>query len=86
MLLCMRTTLSIDDDVARILERLRRTRKQSFKTIVNEALRKGLSGDLKSVRRKKPYQTRSVSLGRCRLGTLDDISEVIAVAEGDSFK
>jgi predicted transcriptional regulator len=82
----MRTTLSIDDDVAKILERLRRTRKRSFKAIVNDALRKGLSGDLKSVRRKKLYQTRSVDLGHCRLGTLDDIAEVIAIAEGDAFK
>jgi hypothetical protein len=34
----------------------------------------------------KPYVSRSVALGRCQFAILDDISEVIAVAEGDSFK
>jgi hypothetical protein len=82
----MRTTLSIDDDVAKILERLRRTRKASLKEIINEALRKGLASSLKPMRRKKPYQTPSVNLGRCRFGTLDDIAEVLAVAEGEKFK
>jgi hypothetical protein len=86
MFICMRTTLSIDDDVAKILERLRHSRKESFKTIINDALRKGLASDLKPSRREKPYTTRSVDLGRCFLNALDDITEVLAVAEGESFK
>jgi hypothetical protein len=40
----------------------------------------------KPPRRGKPYVTRSVTLGRCQLANLDDISEVIAIAEGDTFK
>jgi hypothetical protein len=32
-----------------------------------------------------PYQTRTVSLGRCLVGDLDDIAEVLAVAEGENF-
>ncbi len=40
----------------------------------------------KPPRRGKAYETRSVSLGRCQFTNLDDISEVIAVAEGDTFK
>ncbi len=39
----MRTTLTLDDDVAAAIERLRRARDASLKDIVNEALRKGLS-------------------------------------------
>jgi hypothetical protein len=38
----MRTTLSIDDDLAAILLRVRQTRKMSLKAIINEALRNGL--------------------------------------------
>ena len=38
----MRTTLTIDDDVAAALERLRKTRKLTFKALVNDALRQGL--------------------------------------------
>jgi hypothetical protein len=40
----------------------------------------------KPPRRGKPYETRSVNLGRCQLTNLDDISEAIAVAEGDAFQ
>jgi hypothetical protein len=39
----MRTTLTLDDDVAVQLERLRRARDANLKDLVNEALRLGLS-------------------------------------------
>jgi len=41
-MMTMRTTLTLDDDVAAALERLRRTRNASLKDLVNEALRRGL--------------------------------------------
>jgi predicted flavoprotein YhiN len=82
----MRTTLTIDDDVAALLERIRKTRKQSFKALVNEALRQGLKEMATPPKRSKPYKTRAVSLGRCLVGNLDDISEVLAVAEGENFR
>jgi hypothetical protein len=37
----MRTTLTLDDDVAVALERLRRAGDASLKDIVNDALRRG---------------------------------------------
>lgn len=82
----MRTTLTIEDDVAKLLENVRRARNSSLKVIINQALRQGLRDMAKPPRRGKAYETRSVSLGRCKLANLDDISEVIAVAEGDTFK
>ncbi len=39
----MRTTLTLDDDVAAALERLRRSRRIGLKRLVNEALRRGLN-------------------------------------------
>ena len=39
---CMRTTLTLDDDVAAILERLRKCRDATLKNLVNEALRRVL--------------------------------------------
>ena len=42
MFRCMRTTLTIDDDVAVRLQRLRNERGDSLKAVVNEALRRGL--------------------------------------------
>ena len=82
----MRTTLSLEDDVAALLERIRKARGSSLKEIVNEALRQGLREMNTPSRRKKPYQTRSASLGRCLVGTIDDVSEVIAAAEGEDFR
>ena len=82
----MRTTLTIEDDVAKLLEKVRRARNTSLKVVINQALRQGLRDMTKPPRRRKPYETPSVNLGRCKLANLDDISEVIAVAEGDNFK
>jgi len=82
----MRTTLTIDDDVAAALERIRKNRKLSYKALVNEALRQGLKEITRPPRSIKPYQTKSVSLGRCLAGSLDDVSEALAIAEGEDFR
>jgi hypothetical protein len=82
----MRTTLSLDEDVAAMLERLRKTRNENFKDIVNEALRRGLRQMAARPRRREPFKTRAVSLGRCKLGGIDNISAVLATAEDESFK
>jgi hypothetical protein len=84
--LMMRTTLSLDDDVAATLERLRRSRRISLKRLVNEALRRGLDD---MGRRRKPREavrTRAVALGRVRIAGIDNIGEALAIAEGESFK
>lgn len=82
----MRTTLTIEDDVAAELERLRRSRDSSFKDVVNDALRRGLRELTAPPRRRERFQTQVVVLGRLRLASLDDISESIAIAEGEAFK
>lgn len=82
----MRTTLSLDDDVAALLARARQGRKASLKQVVNEALRQGLQQMTVPPRLRKRYRTQPVSLGRCLIGNLDDVSEALAVAEGDAFR
>jgi Ribbon-helix-helix protein, copG family len=82
----MRTTLTLDDDVAVALERLRRAGNASLKDLVNDALRRGLSDLTTRPKQREPFQTQSVSLGRLRLPSIDNISESLAVAEGESFK
>ena len=32
------------------------------------------------------YRTRSVSLGRCLIGSIDDTAEALAIAEGENFR
>lgn len=82
----MRTTLSLDDDVAAALERLRKRRKLSLKAAVNEALRQGLATLSTAPGPKARTRTRAVSLGRPLVGNVDNISEVLARAEGESFR
>lgn len=86
MLLCMRTTLTLDKDVAVLLERLRKARGATLKDVVNEALREGLKRMAAPPRKQAPFRTEPVDLGRCLLGNVDNVAEVLAVAEGDSFR
>ena len=82
----MRTTLTLDDDVATALERVRRARDGSLKDVVNEALRRGLSELTARPKRREPFRTQSVELGRLRLAGIDNVSESLAIAESDAFK
>ena len=86
MVRCMRATLTLDPDVAALTERMQRARGQSFRAIVNEALRYGLRTMAKPPRAAVDYRTPAVDLGRCRVGSLDDVAEVLAVAEGEDFR
>ena len=82
----MRTTLTIDDDIAAEIERVRRARDVSLKDVINEALRLGLSDLSAPPKLGEPFRTHAVSLGRMRLANVDNIRESIAVAEGEAFK
>jgi Ribbon-helix-helix protein, copG family len=81
----MRTTLTIDDDVAARLEQLRKKRGTGLKDLVNEALRRGLRELEMRPKPRTPYRTRSVDLGRVRIASIDNIGEVLAIAEGEDF-
>lgn len=82
----MRTTLTLDDDVAAALERLRKARKLSLKRAVNETLRRGLERATAPTPERARVRTRPVSLGRCLVGNVDNVSEVLARAEGELFR
>ena len=82
----MRTTLTIDDDVAVQLERLRRSRDARFKDLVNEALRRGLRDMSGPPKKRKPFRTRTFNAGPSLIGNLDNIAEVLAIAEGEAYK
>jgi hypothetical protein len=81
----MRTTLTLDDDVAALLRRVQEARKATFKEIVNEALRQGLR-QLDTPPSRRTYRTPSVSLGGCLLGSIDYLSQALALAEGESYR
>ena len=82
----MRTTLTLDKDVAAVLERLRKSRRESLKHLVNEALREGLRVLGTPAKARVPYRTESVDVGRCLLTNVDNVAEVLAIIEGEAFK
>lgn len=82
----MRTTLTIDDDVAALLEAVRNEGKAPLKEVVNAALRRGLTEMQRKPKRQKSFHTEPLSLGKCYLPNLDNISEVLAIAEGEDYK
>lgn len=80
----MRTTLTLDDDVARLVRRLQRKRGAKMKEIVNEALRVGLK-QLEAPQPRSRFRTKAVALG-LRVSNVDDVAETLALAEGDEFR
>lgn len=82
MLGCMRATLNLDDDVASLLERIRRARPdESMRELINTALRTGLEQLERKPRRKNRYASRTVSLGRCRFSNVDNVAAVLSLVE-----
>lgn len=82
----MRTTLTLDPDVASLLQRLQKSERSTLKETVNRALREGLTHLMASPAAPAPFHTRTADLGRCRLNRLDDIAEALSLAEGESFR
>jgi Arc/MetJ-type ribon-helix-helix transcriptional regulator len=75
----MRTTLTLDDDVAARLKRL--SRGGRFKDLVNDVLRRGLER-METKEPRPDYRVRAVK-GRPRRTDLDNVAEVLAEIEGD---
>jgi hypothetical protein len=86
MLLCVRTTLTFDPDVAAQIERLRSSEGRPFKQLVNDLLRAGLAVHAVPAERRGGPFTRVVSLGKPLLPDVDDISEVLALIEGEDHR
>lgn len=79
----MRTTLTLDDDVAAQLEGLRTRGGRPFKQVVDDVLRAGLAQVEREEQASRGPYTRSVFLGEALLPDLDDVSETLALVEGD---
>lgn len=90
---CMRATITVDGELAERIERLSRERATSFEDLADAALRQGLEhlagGAPRGGTEKKSGRisyTHPVSVGGCLLESLDDITGVLAAAEGEGFK
>ena len=86
MSLCMWMTLTIDDDVAVQIERLRRHRDASLKDVVNDVLRRGLREAQEPPKKRKPFRTRTFDVGKALIPNIDNVAEVLSLIEGDAHK
>ena len=84
----MRTTLTLDDDVAKELQTLQSERQTSWREVVNEVLRLGLhrSREQMSAKRGRRYRLEPVDLGPCRIPSLDPVGAVLDLIEGETRK
>ncbi|SPE43654.1 conserved hypothetical protein [Candidatus Sulfotelmatobacter sp. SbA7] len=77
----MRTTLSLDDDVAQLLHKEVRRSGDSFKGVVNRYLRVGLAASKQPVR--KPFRVKPWSLG---LPPFEKAEELLEYLEGPDHR
>lgn len=82
----MRTTVDFDADVAVELKRLRKARDIGLKELVNDLVRRGIRDINAPTKKKVPFRTKSVDLGKPLLPNVDNIHEVLAYAEGENYK
>ncbi len=78
----MRTTLTLDDDVAANLKAESRRAGRPFRDIVIEALRRGMA-NRRTASHREPSKVEARDLGNLRPGLmLDDVPELIEQVEG----
>lgn len=70
----MRTTVTLESDVQALLKKAMRERDASFKQVLNDALREGLSA--RPARRRAPYRQLSFAMGK----TLIDMTRATSLA------
>lgn len=74
----MRTTLTIDDQLAELLKEAAYRSGKSFKQVVNDTLRAGLDKQ-DTPPKVKPYRVKAVSLGGVRPGI--DLDKALQLAD-----
>ena len=82
----MRTTLTLDDDVAAKLKSLARRSGRAFRDVVNDAIRRGLAGPQGASTRAK-FTVRARDLGELKPGlSLDNIGDLLEQIEGPTHR
>lgn len=76
----MRTTVTIDDDVAALLNKEMRKSGEPFKQVVNRAIRLGLTAP--KHRARKPFKVTPINLGLPPGLSYDNVEELLDHLEG----
>lgn len=78
----MRTTLTLEDDVAIEIERRRRNRGTSLKREVNDLLRAGLARREVPDPAAGPFRTPALDIGRPLIDNIDDVDGTLDAVNG----
>lgn len=78
----MRTTLTLDDDVATLLKKEARKSGEPFKQVVNDTLRRGLTAGRQPAR--KPFKVKPINLGLPR--DFDKVEDLLEYLEGPGHR
>lgn len=79
----MRTTVTIDPDVEKRLREVMRANKLSFKSALNETIRRGIDSLLPNSK-GKPFRTKTEKMGVHTHLNYDNIGELLEIAEKSS--
>ena len=79
---CMRTTVTLDDDVAKALEALRRDEGLPTSVALNRLVRQGLAVASST---RPPFRQQTSTMGRPRI-PLDNIGEALEILEGEAHR
>jgi hypothetical protein len=83
----VRTTLSLDEDVASRLKAEVRRSGKPFKEVVNEHLRSSLASRASGRARQPPFEIHARDLGELRPGlSLDNIGDLLEATEGPTHR
>jgi Arc/MetJ family transcription regulator len=82
----MRTTLTLDDDVAARLRTAVKRQRRPFRSVVNDALRAGLGRMDDRPSPPKSHRTIGFDLGSSLVGSLDNVEDVLLRVEGERHR
>ena len=82
---CVRTTLTLNEEIAKRAKRCAARLGLSFKDVINRALEEGLSR-LERQNQARPFHTEPVAMGLRQGLSYDNIAELIARGESEDFK
>lgn len=77
----MRSTITLDDDVAALLKREMRKSGEPFKQVVNRAIREGLNAAKQPAR--KPFKVKAFDLG---VPHFEKVQELLEYLEGPEYR
>lgn len=81
----MRTTLTLDADVAAGIRAIQEETGATHKAIVNEALRRGLAEMKNPEQPRQRYRTEPHDAGKPAIESVHNVHDLIAFTEGEDF-